>query len=1149
MNHLDNTHNQNKSIGGFRLKYLQVYNWGLYNNEIFTIRPELDSALLIGANGSGKSTLVDSILTLFLSKPKFNLAGDATKKNDRDLVSYVRGAYSNKTNSDGTIEPVYLRDKSEFSVILASFESEGIVSQSATLAQFFWFENKESTSPKRLYILSHNKGLDLLDDFEIDKVLSDKDFKNRLKKIGILSENETKNSDNIGLQTDKFSVYSNRLSDLFGLRNKDRALSLFNQTVSLKNVGDLNAFIRNEMLDEINLDSEIAKLKETFDAANRIADKIKDAERKLDILETIEKKGVRYKELKLLKEKREGCISAIPSFFSTIKKELSETEKKSLEENLAVTNVNYKKHFDDQNGSLNLHKSEADEIKEQISLKENEIGIEKFESEIKLLKAELINKEKVYQNYSTLCEKLELTIPKNEDQFKNNIIQTEKLEVENGEELKKLEAEKETLIKQVGSFELKRDEIENRLKLLKVSKTTLLDDVFIEARIAISERLNIPIQELPFVCELIQVKETEKEWQGSMEKLIKPLGLNLVVQHHLYEKIGGFISNYTFNNVKINFFKLHKNVPEYKSPANRNSVFYKLELKPDIKENIKDNLNHQIINHFDFICCSKEELFGLRRAITKTGLIKRNDNFHEKDDRKRSNNPADYILGWDNTQKVEALKTELKKIVDDINYIEENKTALTKKIASLQIKKNQIDDIIKILSFEEINYKPIEEKIKQIETTLEKLNDNSILDKLKLAKKEVERKIKIYEYLKVRYSKRQERLSNKIEEYNKQIQECDAAIQTCTETEKDMFFPLIKDCFDEIIVLSEQIKALQQRVNSTLLKELEVINKEYNPLGNNISGDMRAFCDEFKEEAKANDIAGEVKYLDEFLSVLDDIRSENLPQYKEDFDQKIREQTDTKMTDFRRVIYDEKQTIQDKIFSINGSLKGRHYEKNKTFIQIIPRETEDDEIKAFENELKSCFYPVGKQLTKEERDQENFIVFNNVKALLEKLELLNVADKGRWAKKVTDVRNWFIFSASERDINDPEREIKAHSGTAGQSGGETSKITYTILASAIAYQFGLDEDSLRTNSLRFVTIDEIFNNLGDINCHYVLQMFRDMNLQLLIVSPDSIEKVHITEKYVKNVHWTYKKTNNDQDQSFVINIDKEEMVQKLKSVG
>src|SRR5205814_6719482 len=47
---------------------------------------------------------------------------------------------------------------------------------------------------------------------------------------------------------DSFKEYAARFSDLFGL--KEKALSLFNQTVGIKVLGDLTQFIRQQMLEE-----------------------------------------------------------------------------------------------------------------------------------------------------------------------------------------------------------------------------------------------------------------------------------------------------------------------------------------------------------------------------------------------------------------------------------------------------------------------------------------------------------------------------------------------------------------------------------------------------------------------------------------------------------------------------------------------------------------------------------------------------------------------------------------------------------------------------------------------------------------------------------------------------------------------------------
>src|ERR1700754_3816002 len=87
---------------GYRLHKLEVFNWGTFDGQVYSVQPTGKSALLIGQNGSGKSTLVDALLTL-LVKPgvrNFNVAAGA-KKRERDERSYVLGAYDRGSDDDG----------------------------------------------------------------------------------------------------------------------------------------------------------------------------------------------------------------------------------------------------------------------------------------------------------------------------------------------------------------------------------------------------------------------------------------------------------------------------------------------------------------------------------------------------------------------------------------------------------------------------------------------------------------------------------------------------------------------------------------------------------------------------------------------------------------------------------------------------------------------------------------------------------------------------------------------------------------------------------------------------------------------------------------------------------------------------------------
>jgi uncharacterized protein YPO0396 len=137
-----------------------------------------------------------------------------------------------------------------------------------------------------------------------------------------------------------------------------------------------------------------------------------------------------------------------------------------------------------------------------------------------------------------------------------------------------------------------------------------------------------------------------------------------------------------------------------------------------------------------------------------------------------------------------------------------------------------------------------------------------------------------------------------------------------------------------------------------------------------------------------------------------------------------------------------------------------------------------------------------------------------VKKFLDRF-MSNESKEIEWTRKVTDVRNWFLFSASERYFED-DSEKEYYSDTAGKSGGQKEKLAYTILASALVYQFGLSYGEPRSKSFRFVVIDEAFGRGDDESTRFGLELFKKLNLQLLVITPQ--QKIHIIENYINSVH-------------------------------
>ncbi|MEG0189121.1 MAG: ATP-binding protein, partial [Algoriella sp.] len=82
---------------GYRLQYMEVYNWGTFNDRIFKIEPKGNNSLLTGANASGKSTFIDALLTLLVPAKKdrfYNQSSGVEKKGDRTEETYVLGNYA-----------------------------------------------------------------------------------------------------------------------------------------------------------------------------------------------------------------------------------------------------------------------------------------------------------------------------------------------------------------------------------------------------------------------------------------------------------------------------------------------------------------------------------------------------------------------------------------------------------------------------------------------------------------------------------------------------------------------------------------------------------------------------------------------------------------------------------------------------------------------------------------------------------------------------------------------------------------------------------------------------------------------------------------------------------------------------------------------
>ena len=293
----------NAGTAGFRLNYMEIYNWGTFNNRIFRIAPEGNNTLLTGANASGKSTLIDALLTLLVPAKKdrfYNQSSGNERKGDRTEETYVLGNYGNiQAEGEMSTKMQQLRDKNTFSVLLASFANN--YDNVVTLFQLRWFVNGEL---KCSYGFS-NKPLTIGTDFSRFNG-SKGDWKKTLEKR--YNANMPKKQIEF---YDTIKDYKDRIISAFGLRS-DKALTLFNQIVGVKVLNDLDEFIRNNMLELRDAESEYIHLSESFATLMEAKNTIEKVREQIDQLEPIDKKAKKLEEieavLKDLKDTRDLAV-------------------------------------------------------------------------------------------------------------------------------------------------------------------------------------------------------------------------------------------------------------------------------------------------------------------------------------------------------------------------------------------------------------------------------------------------------------------------------------------------------------------------------------------------------------------------------------------------------------------------------------------------------------------------------------------------------------------------------------------------------------------------------------------------------------------------------------------------------------------------
>lgn len=1092
---------------GFRLERFEVFNWGTFDRRVWRIETNGENALLTGDIGSGKSTLVDALTTLLVPAHRvvFNKAAGAETR-ERSLASYVRGYYkSEKDDERLAAKSVALRGLGSYSVILGCFRNDHF-NEIVTLAQVFWMKDDKG-QPERFHLVSERE-LSIAQDFSgFGEDIQE--LKKRLRKMEAVT------------LYDSFPEYGKDFRRRMGLAG-EQALDLFYQTVSMKAVSNITEFVRNHMLEDPDVEPRITNLCRLFDNLNAAHEAVIKAEGQIARLTPLVQNCRSHELLIASVAESERLREALAAWIAQHKHGL-------LEEMITRLNLEILRMEDEarqQQTAIDHYHEQQSELKQAIADNGGR-RIEEIAGLVSQLEKDRDRRKNAYDEYAEACQRLELPRAKSLDTFHDN--RRKAVELKHDIELDKVNqtVERDNIKVSIHTVDTKCNELIAEIDSLKKRKSNI-DSRMLLMRETLCEALNIPESELPFAGELIQVRKEESAWEGAIERVLHGFGLSLLVAEAHYSAVSAYVDR-THLAGRLVYFRTAAEVRPVASLAPQ-SLANKIEIKADSPS--YQWLMGELARGYDYVCSDNLDEFRRHpKALTRQGQVKTGGVRHEKDDRSRIDDRSRYVLGWSNEGKIHALETQLEHRQAEGNGLLGRLVKTEATLKDLDKHQAALLELLRPAEFSLIDWQQTVAQIHQLQEEKRELEQSSDTLRTLNSRLEVvtgqlkESNQKIGELQTNIGGKNTERSSAQSE-----LVDANNILEQLPESERAVCFASLDKHASEALEAklpntSRQYGDAEKQMRKWLQSRIDNTRDKVGKISETIIRVMQQYIAAYPADCR--EVNASLDSSAEFRRMLEHLMAEDLPHFKSKFKELLNKNTINEVALLQNKLDQESRTIQNKIDTINRSLNQIEYDSG-TFIQLIPDPDPDMEIRQFKEDLKGC---LANTLTGAEDELYTEHRFALVKKIIDRFngrQDTTEADR-RWMRKVTDVRNWYRFSASERWKEDgTEKEF--YSDSAGKSGGQKEKLAYTILASALAYQYGVHQSDMgqqnrSTRAFRFVMIDEAFGRGSDESARYGLELFAKLGLQLLIVTP--LQKIHVIENYVRSVHLVHNKEGND----------------------
>jgi len=1077
---------EHHSRAGFRFQRLEVLNWGTFDQSVWTLSLDGMTGLLTGDIGSGKSTLVDAVTTLLLPSGRiaYNKAAGAENR-ERTLASYVRGHYKSERNEEtGISRPVALRPANTYSVILGVFANDALDS-TISLAQVFWLRENEQQAQR--VFLTADRNLTIAQD---------------LSGFGSESTDVRKRLRSLGHVHDSFKAYGADFRRRLGIES-EQAMELFHQTVSMKSVGDLNDFVRDHMLEPFDSDQWVAQLIAHFDNLTKAHEAVSRARSQLTQLEPLLADCDAY-------DQHVDHARHLSTLRHLLPYALDEVRADMLEESITSWRAQHGS-LEAEHDQLSNSLAEHRERQTQLVLERAGYGgdrLEQIARDRRAAQAQLETRQGRHRDVTSLLQRLGLepvdsaatlaarltVVTGRLDELDGHDAELQGARDRAAVDRQKLEADSTELNAELRSLEQRHTNIPRRSQ---------------ELRTALCDELGIDIDVVPFAGELLQVRPEHSQWEGVAERVLRGFALSLLVPNEHYSAVASWINGRHLG-ARVVYYRVAA------TPTRRPDRGEAGLLLCDTVEISTDTphyawLEAEVAHRADQVCAATlEEFRRADRAVTAQGQVKGIGGRHEKDDRNRIDDRSHWVLGWSNRAKIDLLLARASELHVQLDNASGLRGSLDAQARELRARRGDLEELSRVSDFTELDYLSSVNLVADLDAQTRQIEASSdALRRVGEALEEVGRAITKADRERSDVQSRLGQARTKVDDHTTSLARVRSRLDSLDAGGLDAARSQLRARLGVLPPGVEDLDACEQTQRGQLDADLDEAERQQRHAMARAVKRMGQFRADHPLETLEIDAA--IESAQEFRTLHARISKDDLPRFEAQFKDYLNTNTIRDVASFFAQLNMQVSLINERIDTINESLTGIDYNPGR-YIRLDGQRTSNQDVRTFVADLRAC----TEGALADETEQYGEGKFLQVKRLIERFkgrEGLTDLDR-TWTRRVTDVRNWFTFSASERwRVDDSEHETYTDSG--GKSGGQKEKLAYTILAASLAYQFKLDWGSARSKTFRFVVIDEAFGRGSDESTRFALSLFQQLGLQLLIVTP--LQKIHVIEPFVSAV--------------------------------